>query len=70
MVNECIAKFMESFPHEALTFNDVSLEVYYADFLPGEASTASQFSRNISVNLPFISAAMDTEMKEIGRAHV
>ena len=38
MVNECIAKFMESFPHEALTFNDVSLEVYYADFLPGEAS--------------------------------
>ena len=60
MVNECIAKFMESFPHEALTFNDVSLEVYYADFLPGEASTASQFSRNISVNLPFISAAMDT----------
>ena len=60
MVNECIAKFMESFPHEALTFNDVSLEVYYADFLPGEASTVSQFSRNISVNLPFISAAMDT----------
>ena len=60
MVNENIAKFMESFPHEALTFNDVSMEVYYADFLPGEAKTVSKFSRNISVNLPFISAAMDT----------
>ncbi len=60
MVNEYIAQFMESFPHEALTFNDVSMEVYYADFLPGEARTNSQFSRNISLNLPFISAAMDT----------
>ncbi len=60
MVNEYIAQFMESFPHEALTFNDVSMEVYYADFLPGEARTNSLFSRNISLNLPFISAAMDT----------
>lgn len=60
MVNANIAEFMESFPHEALTFNDVSMEVYYADFLPGEARCTSQFSRNITVNLPFISAAMDT----------
>lgn len=60
MVNSDIAEFMESFKHEALTFNDVTLEVHYADFLPAETSTASRFSRNITLNAPFISAAMDT----------
>ena len=60
MVNPAIAEFMESFKHEALTFNDVTLEVYYADFLPADTCTASKFSRNITLNAPFISAAMDT----------
>ena len=60
MVNKDIAEFMDSFKREALTFNDVTMEVCYADFLPGEASTQSRFSRNITLNAPFISAAMDT----------
>ncbi len=60
MVNTHIAEFMESFPHEALTFNDVTLEVHYADFLPADTSAATRFSRNITLNAPFISAAMDT----------
>lgn len=60
MVNQQIAGFMDSFKYEGLTFNDVTLETRYADFLPAEASTATRFSRNITMNAPFISAAMDT----------
>ena len=60
MVNEHIAKFMANFPYEGLTFDDVSLVTRYADFLPEEASLVSKFSRNITLNTPFVSAAMDT----------
>ncbi len=60
MLNEHIRKFMESQGYEALTFNDVSMETIYADFLPNESVTTTRFSRNISLNAPFISAAMDT----------
>ncbi len=60
MVNSHIKAFMEAQGYEALTFNDVSMETRYADFLPAEASIACQFSRNITLNAPFVSAAMDT----------
>ena len=60
MVNPQIKAFMEAQGFEALTFNDVSMETRYADFLPAEASIVSQFSRNITLNAPFVSAAMDT----------
>ncbi len=60
MVNEQVKAFMASMGFEALTFNDVSMETVYADFLPGEAQIASKFSRNITLNAPFVSAAMDT----------
>jgi len=53
-------QFMASFPCEGLTFDDVSLETRYADFLPDNTDIASRFSRNIPVNVPYISAAMDT----------
>lgn len=43
-----------------LTFDDVTLVTRYADFLPHEAEITSNFSRNIKVNIPFVSAAMDT----------
>ena len=45
---------------EGLTFDDVSLCAQFSDFLPEDASIKSKFSRNIDLNKPFVSAAMDT----------
>ncbi len=44
----------------ALTFEDVLLVPQYSQVLPKEVSVKSQFSRNISLNIPLVSAAMDT----------
>jgi IMP dehydrogenase len=52
--------FMEHFLYEGLTFDDVSLETQYSDFLPVDADVSSRFSRNINLSIPFVSAAMDT----------
>ena len=60
MRNEHLDDFMQTFRHTGLTFDDVSLVVQYADFLPDQADISSSFSRNIKLNVPFISAAMDT----------
>lgn len=43
-----------------LTFNDVSLRVAFSEVLPEEADLRSRFSRNVSLKIPFVSAAMDT----------
>ena len=45
---------------EALTFDDVLLEPCYSEILPEMAVTTTKFSRNISLNIPLVSAAMDT----------
>jgi IMP dehydrogenase len=45
---------------EALTFDDVLLLPAYSDVLPSEVSTATRLSRNIRLNIPIVSAAMDT----------
>src|SRR5690606_28403311 len=45
---------------EALTFDDVLLVPAYSDFLPREADLSTQFTRGIRLNLPIVSAAMDT----------
>lgn len=58
--NKFIADFMKTFPHEGLTFDDVSLITQYADFLPGDTDIASRLTRNVGVKIPFLSAAMDT----------
>jgi IMP dehydrogenase len=55
-----VESFLAQFPHEGLTFDDVSLSVGYADFLPEDTCVKTSFSRNITLNLPFVSAAMDT----------
>jgi len=60
MKNRFIDKFMESFKYEGLTFDDISLITQYADFLPEEADISSSMTRNVKLNIPFISAAMDT----------
>jgi IMP dehydrogenase len=45
---------------EALTFDDVLLLPAYSDVVPAEVNTQTQLSRNIRLNIPIISAAMDT----------
>ncbi len=60
MGNAHLDDFMARFRHEGLTFDDVSLVTQYADFMPAEAAIASRLSRQVGVNIPFISAAMDT----------
>ncbi|HEY2048236.1 MAG TPA: IMP dehydrogenase [Caulobacteraceae bacterium] len=45
---------------EGLTFDDVLLEPGPSEVLPTKVSTASQFTRQISLNIPLVSAAMDT----------
>lgn len=60
MNNPALDVFMARFEGEGLTFDDISLGVQYADFLPEDADVRSRFSRNISLNIPFVSAAMDT----------
>jgi IMP dehydrogenase len=45
---------------EGLTFDDVLLLPAYSEILPREVVTATQLTRNIRINIPMISAAMDT----------
>ncbi|HBX49915.1 MAG: IMP dehydrogenase [Bacteroidetes bacterium RIFOXYA12_FULL_35_11] len=45
---------------EGLTFDDVLLVPSYSEIQPREVTTVSMFSRNIALNVPIVSAAMDT----------
>lgn len=45
---------------EGLTFDDVLLIPSYSELLPREVDLSSKFTRNIIINTPIISAAMDT----------
>ncbi len=45
---------------EALTYDDVLLVPAYSEVLPREVSIQSKFTRNIPINVPIVSAAMDT----------
>lgn len=45
---------------EGLTYDDVLLIPNYSEVLPREVSIQSKFSRNITLNVPIVSAAMDT----------
>ena len=45
---------------EALTFDDVLLVPAYSEVVPNQVSTQTQLTRNITLNTPLISAAMDT----------
>jgi IMP dehydrogenase/GMP reductase len=45
---------------EGLTFDDVLLVPAYSDILPGETNVTTRFSRNINLNIPLCSSAMDT----------
>ncbi|MEY2685197.1 MAG: inosine-5-monophosphate dehydrogenase, partial [Pseudomonadota bacterium] len=45
---------------KALTFDDVLLVPAYSQVLPKDTSLATRFTRDITLNLPLVSAAMDT----------
>ena len=45
---------------EALTFDDVSLVPAYSSVLPRDVSLRSRLARGITLNLPLVSAAMDS----------
>ena len=45
---------------KALTFDDILLVPAYSQVLPKDTSLVTQFTRNIQLNLPLVSAAMDT----------
>ena len=45
---------------EGLTYDDVLLVPAYSDVLPREVNIQTKFTRNITINIPIVSAAMDT----------
>ncbi|MDE6235072.1 MAG: IMP dehydrogenase [Muribaculaceae bacterium] len=50
----------ERISQEGLTFDDVLLVPAYSEVTPNMVKLGSRFSRNIALNIPFVSAAMDT----------
>ncbi len=51
---------MEKVLQEALTFDDVLVIPRHSDVLPKDVNLQTKLTRNLSLNLPFCSAAMDT----------
>ncbi|MEM8966097.1 MAG: IMP dehydrogenase [Bacteroidota bacterium] len=50
----------EKFLYEALTYDDVLLVPSYSEVLPRETSTSTFLTKKIQLNIPLVSAAMDT----------
>src|SRR5687768_3795178 len=50
----------DKFAVEGITFDDVLLVPSYSEVLPREVDISSKLTRNITVNVPLVSAAMDT----------
>lgn len=59
-MNTYLKRFMDQFPFEGLTYDDVTLVTQYADFLPDDVSLETRLTSRITMNIPFVSAAMDT----------
>ena len=53
-------KYTEKFYGEGLTYDDVLVLPAYSQILPREVNTSTQLTRNIRINIPILSAAMDT----------
>jgi len=51
---------LEDRVREALTFDDVLLVPGYSDFLPKDADVRTKLTRELALNIPIVSAAMDT----------
>ena len=46
--------------HEALTFDDVLLRPAYSEVLPLEVDLTTHLTESLSLNIPIVSAAMDS----------
>ena len=55
---------MDALIPETLSYDDVLLQPGYADFLPGETDVAVQLAPGVRLNVPILSAAMDTVTEE------
>ena len=62
LINKLIAMKLPSnkFTGVGLTYDDVLLVPSYSEQLPNEVDIKSKFSKNINLNIPIVSAAMDT----------
>lgn len=58
--NKHLHEFMAPFANEGLTYDDVSIITQYADFLPDDADIRTRFTARVNLNMPMVSAAMDT----------
>ena len=47
-------------PEESYSFDDVLLLPNYSDILPNDVITSTQLTKNLKLNIPIVSAAMDT----------
>lgn len=55
-----MSRFANRIIQEGITFDDVLLVPAYSEVLPKDVSLQTRFSRNITLDVPFVSAAMDT----------
>lgn len=55
-----MSKFNDKILFEGLTFDDVTLIPAYSEVLPRDVDTSTWFTKNIKLNTPIVSAAMDT----------
>ncbi len=53
-------RFAYKFGQEGITFDDVLLQPRHSQVLPHEVSVQAQLTRRVRLNIPFVSAAMDT----------
>ncbi|UJR87071.1 IMP dehydrogenase [Sandaracinus amylolyticus] len=51
---------LDETPRLALTFDDVLLQPGYSDFLPHDADVRTRLTRDLKLNIPILSSAMDT----------
>ena len=55
-----MSSYQDKILYEGLTFDDVLLLPAYSEVMPHETNLTTKFSRNIKINTPIVSAAMDT----------